>query len=181
MEILDNLLPKEEFKKIEHFLVGGGGLPWTYLNYKVYGPNEEDPDNYQFVHPFYFQESCNGQFKTEISPYFEYVIPILNKLEFIALHRVKGNLEPLKSKRFYSDFHTDWGYIEDGKKHVSNSMTTAIYYVNTCDGYTEFEDGTKVKCKANRLVKFPSSTEHRGVSQTNRRVKSVINLNFFEL
>ena len=44
----------------------------------------------------------------------------------------------------------------------------------------EFEDGTITECIANRLVKFPANLKHRGVSQTDARVKSVINLNFFE-
>ena len=58
-------------------------------------------------------------------------------------------------------------------------MTTAIYYVNTCDGFTEFEDGTKTEAVANRLVKFPSNLKHRGVSQTDTRFKCVINFNYF--
>ena len=179
MEIIEDLLTVQEYDILEKFLIVGGGLPWTYLNYKVFGPNEEDPDNYQFVHPFYFQE-CNGQFQNEISPYFDSVLPILNHFDFIALHRVKGNLEPLKSKRHYSDFHYDWAYTNGGKAIPSHTMTTAIYYVNTNDGYTEFEDGTKVQSVANRLVKFPSNTKHRGVSQTDTRIRCVINLNFFE-
>ena len=62
----------------------------------------------------------------------------------------------------------------------SNTMTTAIYYVNTCDGFTEFEDGTKTEAVANRLVKFPANLKHRGVSQLDNRFKCVINFNFFE-
>ena len=61
----------------------------------------------------------------------------------------------------------------------TKKMTNDIYYDNTSDGYTEFEDGTKTQCVSNRLVKFPSNLKHRGVSQTDTRLKSVINLNFF--
>ena len=34
---------------------------------------------------------------------------------------------------------------------------TAVFYVNTCDGYTEFEEcGTRVESVAGRIVIFPS-------------------------
>ena len=51
--------------------------------------------------------------------------------------------------------------------------------MNTCDGYTEFEDGSKVECRANRFITFPSSLSHRGVSQLDARFKCVINFNYF--
>ena len=61
----------------------------------------------------------------------------------------------------------------------TNNMMTAIYYVNSNNGYTEFEDGTKVDSVRNRLVTFPSSMKHRGVSQTDTRTRMVINFNWF--
>tara|TARA_B100001094_G_scaffold52855_1_gene48333 strand:+ start:1235 stop:1777 length:543 start_codon:yes stop_codon:yes gene_type:complete len=177
IEVIDNFLPHQDFQNIEKYFIDI--LQWKYQPCKVYdGPNENNIDNYQFEHSFYFQQSWDGIFRCEISPDFESVVPLLNKIDFLALHKVKANLEPLKSKQFFSDFHYDWAEsVED--PIPSNKMTTAIYYVNTCDGYTEFEDGTKTQCVANRLVKFPSNLKHRGVSQTDNRLKSVINLNFF--
>ena len=58
-------------------------------------------------------------------------------------------------------------------------MTTCIYYVNTCNGYTEFEDGTIVESVANRMAVFSSSILHRGVTQTDTKVRCVINCNWF--
>ena len=144
IEVIDNFLPHQDFQNIEKYFIDI--LQWKYQPCKVYdGPNENDIDNYQFEHLFYFQESCNGNFRYGMSPDFESVVPLLNKIDFLALHKVKANLEPLKSKQFFSDFHYDWAEsVED--PIPSNKMTTAIYYVNTCDGYTEFEDGTKTQC-----------------------------------
>jgi len=179
MQVLDNFLNYQDHQQIEQFMFGG--LQWTYQQHKVtHGPNEEDTDNYQFVHPFYFQESFGGPFRYEISQDFQSILPLINRIDFIALHKVKANLEPLKSKRFFSDYHYDWAEVVHDEPIPHKTMTTAIYYINTCDGYTEFEDGTKIECVANRLVKFPANLKHRGVSQTDTRVKSVINLNFFE-
>ena len=95
----------------------------------------------------------------------------MNKIPFVALHRIKANLEPVKPKRLYSDFHHDVN---------CSTMTTGIYYINTNDGYTEFETGEKIMSVANRYVKFPSNIKHRGVSQVDTKVRCVLNLNYFE-
>ena len=58
-------------------------------------------------------------------------------------------------------------------------MKTGILYLNTNDGYTEFEDGKIVNSVANRFVEFPSNILHRGVSQTDTEWRSVINFNYF--
>ena len=61
----------------------------------------------------------------------------------------------------------------------SKKMTTGIYYVNSNDGYTEFEDGKIVNSIANRMILFRSDRLHRGVSQLDAQVRCVINFNFF--
>ena len=101
-----------------------------------------------------------------------------------ALFRIKANLEGYRSsKPYYSNFHVDCSdeqlYVPtiDGHKHKEvKDMTTGIYYVNTCNGYTEFEDGTIVNSVGNRFVSFPASTKHRGVSQTDTKARVVITL-----
>ena len=62
--------------------------------------------------------------------------------------------------------------------NASALWTTAILYINTNNGYTEFEDGTKVDSVANRLVTFPANTRHRGVSQTDEETRILINFNY---
>jgi hypothetical protein len=56
--------------------------------------------------------------------------------------------------------------------------TTLILYMNTNNGYTEFEDGMKVESVANRIVSFPEETKHRGTSCTDEKIRMVINFNF---
>ena len=65
---------------------------------------------------------------------------------------------------------------EEKLKH----WTTAIFYLNSNNGYTEFEDGTKVESVANRFVSFPSTLKHRGTSCTDENVRVVINFNYFK-
>ena len=58
-------------------------------------------------------------------------------------------------------------------------MTVGIYYVNGNNGYTEFEDGTKVESVENRFVSFAGDLIHRGVNQTDTKERVVINFNYF--
>ena len=53
---------------------------------------------------------------------------------------------------FHTDFPPEWNH------------KTGIFYVNTCNGYTLFSDGTKVESIENRFVEFDSSIEHTGVT-----------------
>jgi hypothetical protein len=55
---------------------------------------------------------------------------------------------------------------------------TAIYYVNSTDGYTEFRDGTKVPSVENSMVVFPSYMEHTGTTCTDKRSRININMNY---
>ena len=180
IKLTDNFLSTEHHQKLLQCMLSQGILPWKYNQRKVATDlkGKQIPDNlgnYQFTHLFYSFHSLTGNTRHVVSQEIDLVKPILDKLCFVALHRIKANLEPIKTKRYESEWHYD---VSMNNKPCT-FMTTAIYYVNTCDGYTEFEDGTKVECVANRLVRFPSDIKHRGVSQLDSKVKSVINLNYF--
>ena len=70
-------------------------------------------------------------------------------------------------------FHKRGGYHSDWP-----NVTTAILYVNTNNGWTQFKSGGRVKCVKNRVVIFDSNLEHEGVTSTNEKVKVVINFNY---
>ena len=177
VNIYDTFLPIDQWKQMYNLILEVGAFPWKYNKRKV-GMGKDSLGNYQFTHLLYSFHSMRGEAAHTTSPQIDVVKPILDRVKFLALHKVKANLEPLKQERHFSTWHTD--VIGEGNKPC-NTMTTAIYYVNTCDGYTEFEDGTKVDCVANRLAVFPGNLKHRGVSQQDTKVKCVINLNYFEL
>ena len=44
---------------------------------------------------------------------------------------------------------------------MKNLIKRDIYYINTNNGYTKLEDGTKVMSVANRLLLFDGSTSHK--------------------
>ena len=173
IQVIDNYLSVLQHQKLSEFLLVDGKCEWKYNNRKVRTGN--DPYDYQFTHLFHTFHSLHGA-RHIISPQIDNIKPLIERLQFIALHRIKANLEPVKPKRVYSDFHTDVQIGDRGCPY----MTTAIYYVNTNDGYTEFQTGEKIESKANRLVKFPGDLKHRGVSQLDTKVRCVLNLNYFE-
>jgi len=63
--------------------------------------------------------------------------------------------------------------------HVDyNDVTTAIFYINTNNGWTNFKNGDKVESVENRLVIFDSNLEHEGVTCTDEIRRLVINFNY---
>lgn len=138
------------------------GFPWYYNDSVIYGENEVGR-HFQFTHVFYMADR-------PASDYFRVVEPLVQALGVRALIRMKANLVTRTDQVEVHGHHVDLPY-EDA--------TTAIYYVNDNDGYTEFEDGTRVESVANRLVKFPTPMRHSGTTCTNQKRRIVINVNYF--
>ena len=85
----------------------------------------------------------------------------------------KANLNYRTSDNHVGGFHTDF---QDEQK---NGVTTSILYINTNNGGTQFEDGTRVKSVANRMVTFDCSIKHASVSCTNQDRRILINFNYY--
>ena len=68
-----------------------------------------------------------------------------------------------------SHWHSDF----DNLKLTSKSKT-AIYYVNTNNGYTVFKN-KKIKSEANKIIIFNGNTKHKVKYQTDRDTRIVIN------
>ena len=175
IQVIDNFLSPDSHKKISNFLLTSGVCEWKYNDRKVSNVKINTLNDYQFTHNFFTFHSLTGA-RHVVSKQIDVLIPLVNKIRFISLHRIKANLEPIKPSRYVSKFHYD--LEKDGRP--CDFMTTGIYYINTNDGYTEFETGEKVESVANRYVKFPSNIKHRGVSQLDTKVRCVLNLNYFE-
>ena len=56
---------------------------------------------------------------------------------------------------------------------------TAIYYLNTNNGYTKFEDGTKIESIENKFVVFPNTLKHTSATTSDRKIRVVLVFNFF--
>ena len=67
--------------------------------------------------------------------------------------------------------------------HVDTRVdcTTIVYYLNTTDGYTHFEEsGEKVDSIENRAIIFNSRLWHGGTSCTDAARRIVLNINIHE-
>ena len=148
------------------------GWLWEYCPQKT-KEGEYNKYNHQMIHKLYSHQN------TGYSNVWNDIIPIVNAIDYhaevAAFRRVKANLQLVQPERVYSDFHHDYGNGEVG----DSNMWVGIYYLNTNDGYTELEDGTVVESIADRMLFFPSSMKHRGVSQLDEMERVVINFNFY--
>ena len=165
--ITDNFLTEQEFGTIRDSIIAG--VQWKFNPYVVH--SEEDPTPGQFVHTVY-----GGNIPH--SPFFNSFVPIIQKFSISALYRIKMNLTPRHSESYTYTFH--WDLSHDFEEDVASHWTTAILYINTNNGFTEFEDGVKVESVANRVVMFPSNFKHRGITQTDEQTRILINFNFLK-
>ena len=171
-KVCNDFLPASDFSLVQQTFASDS-FPWywgqnvlseDYTTSDSYRCSEED--NFQFVHWIYTDAR-------PINEYFDTVVPIINKLRVGAICKIKANLNPRTEETVEHGFHCDQDWI--GTK-------TAVYYVNTCNGYTLFEEsGEKVYSKANRLVVFDGPTSHTGSTCTDEKRRIVINFNYYEV
>jgi hypothetical protein len=172
MKIEDNFLKQEEFDKIQKLMIEPSGFPWFYSDRIVF---DDDIDKFQFVHAFYAHHM-------PMSPHANELDFMINTIHPFSIVKVRAKLLTRTPEIVETSFHVDVDLPEEKLRQ----WTTSIFYVNTNDGYTEFQDGriemenTKVKSVANRMVTFPSNLRHRGTSCTNERKRVVINFNYFK-
>ena len=155
-EVIDNFLPEDQFKIIENNLLHTR-FPWGFV------PQVYSSERAQFVHEFW------NPIEGNISEHKQLTIPFINRLKPSAILRIKANLQPKNIEVYEDPLHVDLSKV---------SCTTSIFYVNTCNGYTYFEDGSKVESAANRLVTFPSQTKHAGTTCSDQVSRVVINFNY---
>jgi len=158
MKIIDNFIDDKSFKNLSDALLGVE-FPWYYNSTKS---SIDDQENFQFTHIFFSE-------KTIKTSQWKLIVPIIEKLEVKDLIRVKANLTPKKDVNYKYPMHTD----TDLKGHK-----TSVFYVNTNNGSTIFQNGKKTKSRANRLVEFDSHQNHAGVDCTDQKVRVVINFNY---
>jgi len=159
MKIFKNYIDSETFNTMKDVMLSEDFI-WFFRSSQV---SWEDKDYSEyFSHTFYVDEKIN-------SDSYKLMLPVIDKLKPKALIQMRANLVVQKHDHFKSEFHTDFDF----------KCNTAIFYLNTNNGYTEFENGEIVKCEENTLVTFDSQIKHRAVSQTDTKQRVVVNINYF--
>ena len=157
IQIIDNFLDEEEFKSIQSFMMGGK-FRWFFWGSKV----SDYDSKYQFAHMFYQPEVGSN------SEYLDMWTTFMNKVEAKKCMRIKANLTLKTSTHESTLYHVDYP-----------DMKTAIFYINTNNGYTEFENGVRVNSVSNRVCIFDSNLKHRGVTHTEGdQQRIVVNFNY---
>ena len=159
MKIYKNFLSKKDFLNIKNNL-SSPFFPWFFSE----GITMKEDGLYMFNHTFYTDSKIN-------SNYFEILNPILNKINPFCLIRIKANLYVKTEK------------IIEHKKHIDSvsenaKIKTAVYYINTNNGYTFFENNQKVLSQENTYVEFDSHIMHGGTTCTNQLNRMMINFNY---
>lgn len=159
-EIIDNALDTINFLQIKNIMLNQNGeIPWYY---SASVADLTDNEVYYFTHSFY-------RFFAPNSKYFNLIEPIINLINIKAVIRAKANFYPSSKNLQIHKFHKDHEYKHNG----------LVFYVNTNDGYTELEDGTKINSVENRILLFDSSMLHRSTNCTNQHGRITINVNYF--
>ena len=167
MKIQDNFLPQEQHEHIRKNMMSAK-FPWFYNSSVLHGIDRDDniSDRGQFTHAFLTSDKVTSRKK--LSHQFDLIRPLLDNLKGSEIFRIKSNLQ-LRTESIEKT-----GWHDDG----FGDCTTAIYYINSNDGVTEFEDGSLVHSVANRLVTFNGTMKHRGSTHTNTKTRVLINLNY---
>ena len=155
LQVFDDFVDTYQFRSIESELMGSY-FPWYYIDRQSYTYTE---NSFQFFHNFYREGDSPSE-------YYSIIQPCLEKLKG-KLSRAKAVLTPKSESSRCSGYHIDY-----------KDMKTSTYYINTNDGWTEFEEGGKVESVANRMLIFDSNLEHIGVSCTDQQTRVVINFNY---
>ena len=161
MKIIDDFLPQDQFNFLQQYFLNPD-FNWN-INDSI-ANKRQGLDQYQFVHTFYDIS------KPSLHNFSSFLTPLFNKLNAKYIFRVKANLRPRTTQGVLSDYHVD----------MSLNQQTAIYYLNTNNGYTKFQDNTlqDVPSVANRLLTFSGNLKHCGCSATDSNYRIVLNINY---
>jgi hypothetical protein len=156
-KIVDNFLNKEDFEKIKDFMLSSY-FPWYFNGTVSY---KKAKDGIYFTHQFFdvFPKS-NLYYIVE---------PLLEKINPKSIIRVKGNLYPATLNIKEHGEHTDYEYSHKG----------LIFYINSNNGFTKLECGTKIKSIENRALFFNTSKKHNSTTCTDKEARVNININYF--
>tara|TARA_R110000803_G_scaffold86005_1_gene152389 strand:- start:2145 stop:2693 length:549 start_codon:yes stop_codon:yes gene_type:complete len=160
IEVIDNFLSEENFKKVSAAM-NSDMFPW-YFNEAV--ADSQDTDNFYFTHVFYRDSKVE-------SPNFNLVLtPLLQKLPHGNLYRSKANLFVRQDKQITNGKHVD---LTDAPPNFQ----TAVYYVNSNNGGTLIGDRL-IESKANRILIMKENLEHASVGPTDEKKRIVVNINY---
>ena len=171
IKVENNLLDDELFDDLVYRMTNKD-FPWFYCPHIDYEGENIGVTNFQFEHWFYFSSFYQGT-----SDQIAILHPIIERIDPVAFWRIKANLLTNTPTVYENSYHIDIGNLRNNDEKL-RQWTTSIYYLNSNNGYTEFEDGTIIESEANRLVTFPANLIHRGTTCSDAKIRVVINFDY---
>ena len=168
MKIIDNFMPKKWHRELCQTVIDNPSFPWYDNRVLLAESIVEERHNQHFCHVLYKDRVARSQ-------YYSFFVPFFEQLNVDMIYRTQLNLTTCTSEIREFGYHIDNSLKRDYMKYCK----TAVYYINTCDGYTGFEDGQRVDSVANRLLLFPSDSKHTSTTTTSHRSRYVLNINYF--
>tara|TARA_R110002020_G_scaffold52204_2_gene147006 strand:- start:554 stop:1033 length:480 start_codon:yes stop_codon:yes gene_type:complete len=158
LKIKNNFLPVKEFNDLKK-LVFSNEFGWFYRQHQV----EEYKDQPYLCHSVISHGIVN-------SPFYEsHFKCLLRELNANICSEIRVNLMVRDIERYKSAYHKDRPY----------ECKTAIFYINSNDGYTQFKKtNKKVLSEENKILIFNSQEQHRAVSPINIFARCVVNINY---
>tara|TARA_A100001388_G_C28751070_1_gene492233 strand:+ start:1199 stop:1705 length:507 start_codon:yes stop_codon:yes gene_type:complete len=160
--VQDDFLSSDHFELLNQIILQYDFF-WSWNSILYQGDFISDEKyNRQLVHWFYPKK---GPFKD----YYEVFKLIPDQLGAKEVIRMKLNCNYPTDEIMDHGFHID----------TEENSNTSIFYLNTNNGYTKFEDnGEIVKSVENRMITFDSSRRHSGSSCTDEYNRLVLNINW---
>ena len=162
MIVIDSFLDKSDLEDLKQIVLGS-----EFPSYMNDGVTHTGDGHIQFTHLINRDDKFTSSFTLGGLDIFK------QKLNFSKIVRAKFNLLQRTDTIIEHGFHTDI-------QNPSEEIKTAIFYLNTNNGYTKFKNGDIFESKENTLIMFDSQLEHCGTTCTDRKYRAVFNLNFFK-
>ena len=157
-KIIDNFLDKKYFEELQKLVLG---VEFSWFFQKSVNTNQKDKDLYFYLtHTLYADDQSNSNFL----PAFQ---PLLDKIDYKKLIRVKVNLYPRTEQFKVNEPHIDYTFANKG----------LLFYFNTCDSKTILHD-CHIDCIENRGVYFDPTKPHSSSSCTNNKATFSVNVNY---
>ena len=167
--VIDDYLPQKEFEILQSAIMEPSNIPNENIGWE-YSPIITSKDNPKEDWKYFYMLHLIYSHSLVLSPFFyEKMYPILNELNIKALIRIKCNMYPNAEKVHEHKEHIDYQW-----KHK-----TALFSLNTCNGYTKLKDGTKINSVANRMLLFDASLSHQSTTTSDTTARFNINFNYF--
>ena len=163
MQVIDNFLDEEYFQYLYEKITDQRNFGWQFQTQVATHDQREELS----LHHYYFVHSLYYDYEVE-SEHYQDFHPLFRQLKVQFLHRARVLLYVNQGKQWIHDRHID----------TPVTSNTALIYMNTNDGFTEFETGERVDSIKNRLLLFDGSVPHSSSTPTDCRERMLISVTY---